>query len=197
MKKTRRVAMQGQRGAIVTWFEGKYRTNAELAELSGDKKLQARHVYERLKRLGFPSELGKETAAIVMAPLSEPKQDLKPFEFEGQWYSARKLERMFDVPASTLAHKKAATGKTAYTRPELEAMSRANRLSGPYSRRKSNDVDLAGIPCGDLARLSGQKNTGAGRGEIPNDEWIAMAGRRKGSLSASFALNLLRDGVAR
>lgn len=195
MKNTRRGAMQGQRGAIVTWFEGKYRTNAELAEISGDKKLKPRHIYERLKRLGFPRELDADSSAIVLAPLSEPKQDLKPFEMDGKRYSARCLERMFDVPASTLAHKKAQTGKTVYTREELEAMSRSNRTSGPHSHRKRNDVDFKGIPCGDLARLSGSKNTGAGRGEIPNDEWIAMAGRRKSSLSMSVARQFVpRDG---
>lgn len=195
MNGTKRGAMQGQRGAIVTWYLGRYRTNKELAELSGDKKLEPRHVYERLKRLGFPRELDAESSVIVLAPLSEPKQDLKPFEMDGRRYSARGLGRMFDVPASTLAHKKALTGKTVYTSAELEAMSRGNRTSGPYSRRKRNDIDLGGIPCGDLAKLSGSKNTGAGRGEIPNDEWIAMAGRRKGSMSVSCYAQVPTTGM--
>lgn len=195
MNGTKRGAMQGQRGAIVTWLDGRYRTNKELAELSGDKKLKPHHVYERLKRLGFPRELDADSSVIVLAPLSEPKQDLKPFEMDGKRYSARALERMFDVPASTLAHKKALTGKTVYTRAELEAMSRGNRTSGPHSRRKRNDVDLRGIPCGDLAKLSGSKNTGAGRGEIPNDEWIAMAGKRKGAMSVSCYAQVPTTGM--
>lgn len=43
----------------------------------------------------------------------------------------------------------------------------------------------AHIKLGDLCHLSGRgKNTGAGRGEIPNEEWISMIGGRLQSISA-------------
>lgn len=49
----------------------------------------------------------------------------------------------------------------------------------------------AHIPLGDLCHLSGRgKNTGAGKGEIPDKEWIGMIGRTKAISSSTYGISL-------
>jgi hypothetical protein len=48
-----------------------------------------------------------------------------------------------------------------------------------------DDDNLAHIPKGDLCHLSGTKNTGAGKGEIPDEEWVKM-GRGVRSIMAGM-----------
>ena len=45
------------------------------------------------------------------------------------------------------------------------------------------------------AALSGTENTGAGRGEIPDEEWIGMIGQQRSSLGRAFRRILLCSGA--
>lgn len=59
-------------------------------------------------------------------------------------------------------------------------------------RQGKGEQDLDHIPCGDLAHLSGTKNTGKGKGEIHDEEWIGRIGSRKGGPCTCFFHNPLR-----
>lgn len=54
----------------------------------------------------------------------------------------------------------------------------------------TNPLYLPHIKHGDLAHLSGNKNTEAGRGEIVHEEWAGMIGRRQSIGAATRSINL-------
>jgi len=66
----------------------------------------------------------------------------------------------------------------------------------PLAEIETEDDDkLSHIPKGDLCHLSGTKNTGAGKGEIPDEEWFRQYGRARSSLGRAFRRILLCAGA--
>lgn len=178
--------IRGTKGAVLTRYKGCNRTCEELASIAAknnnDEKINARHIYERLRRAKFPGQLNDELAKKILAPVADPKNWDRGYTLlpDGIRYYGSELQTLFGVPQSTLATIKAKTGKTEYTREELALMSRESRAHVTKSTGEN------------WGKLSSTENTGAGRREIPDEIWLrdwVSRGNRASNLSRAF-LNL-------
>lgn len=121
----------------------------------------------RWKAAGKPDHVNNATfkkhpRANAANQYSNP--DEKPFLLlpDGTRHFASELDKLFNVSASTLNSMKRA-GKTVLTRDELYAMRRDRETYKPGNglEKYADPNYLPNVRWGDLAHLSGSKNTGA------------------------------------
>lgn len=183
-----RKTSRGAKGAILTRYKGKPMTCQELARIANQPGVDANRIKERLRAAKFPPSISKQNRDRILGPLKDPKEH-KPFEVDGVRYSARGINREFGACLNRL-HRAKKKGITSFTKEQLVEMVAVPRNLGPLpkdttanpeppKRAYQNPDYLPHITCGDLAHLSGEVNTGAGKGEIPDEEWIEMIGSRR------------------
>lgn len=166
-------------------LNGKYRTCAELAKMTGDEKITARHIYERLRTLGFPKSVKGNEALRLMRPLEKPKGgrsdnsqvQLYTITDTGEKLTAAQIDNRFDVPMSTIIRLRKEKGQIEFTLAELVSKNRAKKC---------------GTETGEWGRLSSNRNTGAGKGEIPDREWINAKAHRRSISNSTYEFHLPR-----
>ena len=166
-------------------YDGKYRTCAELAAMTGDENITARHIYERLRTLNFPKSIEGKEAGRLLRPLGKPKGgrpgnsqvQLYTITDTGEKLTAAQIDNRFDVPMSTIIRLRKEKGQVEFSIEELVSKNRATKKCGTET--------------GEWGRLSKYRNTGAGKGEIPDIEWINAKAHRR-STSTTHSLNLPR-----
>lgn len=163
-KKNRNI---GVRGATVVMFEGK---NRRLMDIATEHNLTHSALKSRWIRAGSPREIDRSILFPVNQKASNYTVTLMPDNMQMTPY---KLASMFDVSHNSVAYR-VRRGQLVFTREEMSAMKSRTKTKFPKLKKENYDDPeyLPHIKRGDLAHLSGTKNYGRGKGEIPDDVWI-------------------------
>ena len=168
-------------------YRGKTYTCRMLSELpTGEPRPTRKQVYNRYRSMGSPLELTDDQFNRLSAPLrpwDAPRGSIETAKVftvmpDNIKMSAREIQKMFGIPETTIQSRRNGPKKqTVFTRLELEEIARAHKLGRHHTKQLMGNLD------GDLALLSDTENTGAGKGEIPDEIWC----NRKFNYSRSIA----------
>ena len=158
---------------------------ARLAEFAG---LGPGSLWTRLHTAGWPGLIAgakRRTSKLDVVPeelLAPTTRRVGGVIISGRYYRTHyEIKRNFGYSEGTIREKLKIIGKREFTVDELI---NAKTKSTYKPKLKPQEEHKLSTDQGNWGSLSSRKNTGAGRGEIPNDEWIGMIGGRLKSISS-------------
>jgi len=166
--------IRGRGGRTVVSFYGKRNNILAIAEAY---EIPGSVLYERWKRAGCPRELDEKLCRPVHTQQNTYTVTLLP---EGEQMSVYKLASKFNLNFNCISYRVRRFGKTEFTREDLaEIDNNTRKFTGNKTANYDDPEYLPHIVKGDLEHLSDHANFGRGKGEIPDEQWIALTTSEK------------------
>lgn len=178
--------------STITYF-GQERSVSDWCKI---KSLSKGTFFDRWRRMGKPKvvnskqymKLFREPHPIGYKPVRLVK--LLP---SGEMLTYKQLEKISEIKISTIMFK-AAKAKWVLHEDDLKKKEARtyHYKDGPMVPADPEYLDpnyLPDIPWGDLAHLSNEENTGAGKGEIPDEDWFRMPRVRRRVTSSGRSIS--------